>query len=214
MLTELVPVAIEKVEKALNESAGSFRQAAKLSYCKALYSYYLGFTEDAIRLFIGAKNDREFGLDALFKAANLLINPENEIMGGEMFHSQFEDDNENTQDVSNRMAEKFLNVCATRYSTMNGKRFSILILISNRDYVSCKQEIQKNYADSLDLQLMRSFLVFSSKQKSDIEQAINHLVKLANEQHVGFNFKRSIDSILCYTRCSKIRQYFAAKSIR
>ena len=98
----------------MSESAASFQQTVKLSYCKALYTYHMGFTGDAIRLFIASKNDREFGQDALFKAVNLLINPENEIMGGEMFHSQFEDENnEITQEASNRMAEKFLNVGAT-----------------------------------------------------------------------------------------------------
>lgn len=120
LLIKLVPAAIQKAEKALNESASSFHQTAKLSYCKALYSYYLGLTEDAIRLFTASKADREFGMDSLFKIVNLLINPENEIMGGETFKQdnpirQSEDD-EAAQYVSKRIAEKFLNVCATFFS--------------------------------------------------------------------------------------------------
>ena len=194
LLLELIPAAIQKAEKALNESASSFHQTAKLSYCKALYSYYLGSTEDAIRLLIASKGDREFGKDALFKIVGLLINPENEIMGGEMFHSQFDDEhNENTQEVSNRMAEKFLSVGAIynkllvpscdKVTIGNLKRKTLI-----PDYVSQKQEIQKNYGDSIDLQLMKAFLVFSSKQKNDIEVAISTLVKLTNEQPVRFRW--------------------------
>lgn len=70
----------------------------------------------------------------------------------------------------------------------------LLAALKNSDFdfnyvFSHKQEIQKNYADSIDLQLMKAFLVFSYKQKSDIEATIFMLVKLADEQHVGFNFR-------------------------
>lgn len=49
------------------------------------------------------------------------------------------------------------------------------------------KEIQKNYAESIDFQLMKSFLAFSTKQKSDIESAISNLVRMANDQTVSLS---------------------------
>ena len=66
-----------------------------------------------MKLFIISKNDNEFGLDSLYKIINALINPENEIIGGEMFHNQIDESNDfklSEWDVTCRVAGKFLSV--------------------------------------------------------------------------------------------------------
>lgn len=127
MLIELVPSAIEKAEKKIDETATSLNQTIELAYCKGLYNYYLGLTEDAIKSFIISKNDSEFGLDSLFKIINILINPYDEVVGGEMFHNLVEDESvddklKNTQEISIRMAGKFLAVSVFRIN-VNFKLF-------------------------------------------------------------------------------------------
>lgn len=113
-LIDLIPSALEKAEKIIHENAVSFNtQTVKLSYCKALYSYYQGSIEEAIKFFVISKNDNEFGLDSLYKIIYILINPENEIIGGEMFHNLIDESNDeklNAQEMSFRLAEKFLSV--------------------------------------------------------------------------------------------------------
>lgn len=62
---------------------------AGYNYCKGLLEWYTGEPNAALQAFNRARRDLEWGERAIYNMIEICLNPDNEIIGGEVFdHSE------------------------------------------------------------------------------------------------------------------------------
>uniref|UniRef100_A0A183IUL4 TPR_REGION domain-containing protein n=1 Tax=Soboliphyme baturini TaxID=241478 RepID=A0A183IUL4_9BILA len=107
--------------------------SAGYNYCSGLYEWYTGNPNAALQLFNRAKKDPEWGERAICHMIDICLNPDNEIIGGEL-------------------AEP----------------------IAVNDF-GIKPGIDYKYS------IMENFILLATKEKNNIEKALNNFTKLANQ---------------------------------
>ena len=82
-----------------------------LNFCKGMYEWYAGNPNEALKLFNKARKDHEWGQRAIYNMIEICINPDNQMLGGEVFESVDNDvtaDTKDSQEMALRTAEKLL----------------------------------------------------------------------------------------------------------
>ncbi|XP_072268672.1 tetratricopeptide repeat protein 21A [Pyxicephalus adspersus] len=107
----------------LNDAPKYFEQALSASsrttlepgynYCKGLHSWHLGQPNEALKYFNKARKDSDWGEKSVAEMIQICLNPDNEIIGGEVFDSLNEDnslsgDRRDSEKLGIRTAEKLL----------------------------------------------------------------------------------------------------------
>ncbi|XP_067824088.1 tetratricopeptide repeat protein 21B-like [Heptranchias perlo] len=84
------------------------------NYCKGLYLWYTGQPNGALKHFNKARKDSEWGQSAIYNMIQICLNPDSEIVGGNVFETLDEDfsgeltEKKETDQLAIRTAEKLL----------------------------------------------------------------------------------------------------------
>ncbi|XP_001096248.2 tetratricopeptide repeat protein 21B isoform X1 [Macaca mulatta] len=124
-------------------------------YCKGLYLWYTGEPNDALRHFNKARKDRDWGQNALYNMIEICLNPDNETIGGEVFENLDGDLGNSTEkqesvQLAVRTAEKLL-----------------------------KELKPQTVQGHVQLRIMENYCLMATKQKSNVEQALNTFTEIA-----------------------------------
>ncbi|XP_075683454.1 tetratricopeptide repeat protein 21A [Rhinoderma darwinii] len=83
------------------------------NFCKGLYCWHIGQPNEALKFFNKARKDNDWGQRAITNMIQICLNPDNEIVGGEVFDSLEEDNSvlgqkRDSEKLGVRTAEKLL----------------------------------------------------------------------------------------------------------
>ena len=84
-----------------------------LCFCKGLYEWYAGNANEALKLFNKARKDPEWGQRAIYSMIEICLNPDNQMLGGEVFETVDSDvhaESRDSQEMALRTADKLLKV--------------------------------------------------------------------------------------------------------
>ncbi|XP_003478712.1 tetratricopeptide repeat protein 21B [Cavia porcellus] len=128
-------------------------------YCKGLYLWYTGEPNDALRHFNKARKDSEWGQNALYNMIEICLNPDNETIGGEVFENLDGDLGNSTEkqesvQLAVRTAEKLL-----------------------------KELKPQTIQGHVQLRIMENYCLMATKQKSNVEQALNTFTEIAKSEN-------------------------------
>ncbi len=82
-----------------------------MCFCRGLYEWYAGNPNDALKLFNKARKDSEWGQRAIYSMIEICLNPDNQMLGGEVFESVDSDvhaESRDSQEMALRTADKLL----------------------------------------------------------------------------------------------------------
>ncbi|XP_054978983.1 tetratricopeptide repeat protein 21B [Sorex araneus] len=131
---------------------------AGFQYCKGLYLWYIGEPNDALRHFNKARKDSEWGQNALYNMIEICLNPDNETIGGEVFENLDGDlgnssEKQESVQLAVRTAEKLL-----------------------------KELKPQTVQGHVQLRIMGNYCLMATKQKSNVEQALNTFTEIATSE--------------------------------
>nr|XP_033787611.1 tetratricopeptide repeat protein 21A [Geotrypetes seraphini] len=113
------------------------------NYCKGLYCWHVGQPNEALKYFNKARKDNDWGQSAISNMIQICLNPDNDIIGGEVFESLDEENSNSTErkeyeQYGLRTAEKLLKEFHPR--TTQGQDQLIMLqnycLMATRDKVN------------------------------------------------------------------------------
>ncbi|XP_073097695.1 tetratricopeptide repeat protein 21B isoform X1 [Manis javanica] len=124
-------------------------------YCKGLYLWHTGEPNDALRHFNKARKDSDWGQNALYNMIEICLNPDNETVGGEVFENLEGDlgnspEKQESVQLAVRTAEKLL-----------------------------KELKPQTVEGHVQLRIMENYCLLATKQKSNVEQALNTFTEIA-----------------------------------
>ncbi|XP_045636505.1 tetratricopeptide repeat protein 21B isoform X5 [Ursus americanus] len=127
-------------------------------YCKGLYLWYTGEPNDALRHFNKARKDSDWGQNALYNMIEICLNPDNETVGGEVFENLDGDlgnssEKQESVQLAVRTAEKLL-----------------------------KELKPQTIQGHVQLRIMENYCLVATKQKSNVEQALNTFTEIATSE--------------------------------
>ncbi|XP_023385479.1 tetratricopeptide repeat protein 21B isoform X3 [Pteropus alecto] len=127
-------------------------------YCKGLYLWYTGEPNDALRHFNKARKDSDWGQNSLYNMIEICLNPDNETVGGEVFENLDGDLGNSTEkqesvQLAVRTAEKLL-----------------------------KELKPQTVQGHVQLRVMENYCLMATKQKSNVEQALNTFTEIATSE--------------------------------
>ena len=128
-------------------------------YLKGMYEWYAGNANDALKLFNKARKDQEWGQRAIYNMIEICINPDNQMLGGEVFESvdsEITTETRDSQEMALRTAEKLLRELNPR----PGQQM-------------------------MSFQLLSGMLQLTTKNKASIERAVNDFLSLASMEQQG-----------------------------
>lgn len=82
-----------------------------LCFCKGLYEWYAGNPNEALKLFNKARRDNDWGQRAIYSMIEICLNPDNQMIGGEVFESVDSDvhaESRDSHEMALRTADKLL----------------------------------------------------------------------------------------------------------
>ncbi|CAJ0578453.1 unnamed protein product, partial [Mesorhabditis spiculigera] len=110
---------------------------AGYNYCKGLHEWYCGEPNNALQAFNRARRDLEWGERAIYNMIEICLNPENEVIGGEVLEQS-----EENREIGCQTAEKFLK--ELRYKPGLDQRYNLMenyILMASRNKASMQQAV-------------------------------------------------------------------------
>ncbi|XP_075147410.1 tetratricopeptide repeat protein 21B-like [Haematobia irritans] len=133
-----------------------------LNYCTGLYEWYNGNPNGALRNFNAARRDGEWGPQAIFNMIEICINPDGDIPNGtELFEY---DDNGELSDarlIALRTADRLLKELRPRPGVINN--------------------------EAINHRMLKNFLKLASKQKFQIDSALQDFIELTNREDLQGN---------------------------
>nr|XP_019582896.1 PREDICTED: tetratricopeptide repeat protein 21B isoform X1 [Rhinolophus sinicus] len=127
-------------------------------YCKGLYLWYTGEPNDALRHFNKARKDSDWGQNALYNMIEICLNPDNETIGGEVF--------ENLDGVLGNSTEK---------------QESVQLAVRTAEKL-LKELKPQTVQGHVQLRIMENYCLMATKQKSNVEQALNTFTEIATSE--------------------------------
>ncbi|XP_068085087.1 tetratricopeptide repeat protein 21B-like [Anabrus simplex] len=156
---------LEDIQPFLSRAEGSFPRAkleAGLAYCRGLYLWYSGNTNEALRQFNSARLDQEWGQQAIYNMIEICLNPDDDTLGSEAF---IDYDNEYARDsyeMALKTAERLLKDLRPRPGGGD---------------------------EALNHRLLGNFFLLATRQKPNVERALQDFTTLASiemyRDHVG-----------------------------
>uniref|UniRef100_A0A2K6ETT0 Tetratricopeptide repeat domain 21B n=1 Tax=Propithecus coquereli TaxID=379532 RepID=A0A2K6ETT0_PROCO len=123
-------------------------------YCKGLYLWYTGEPNDALRHFNKARKDSDWGQNALYNMIEICLNPDNETIGVPFDTlSLFKKILQESVQLAVRTAEKLL-----------------------------KELKPQTIQGHIQLRIMENCCLMATKQKSNVEQALNTFTEIATSE--------------------------------
>lgn len=133
-----------------------------LLFCKALFQWYSGNLNGALRNFNLARQDPKWGQQALCNMIEICLNPDDEMLG-----DQFMD----TEDIEYRDSR------------------SMALKTSDRLLKELKSRLEASGGDSLKYRLLSNFRLLANQEKHSIERGLEDFVAIASQnnykEHVG-----------------------------
>lgn len=132
-------------------------QTAGLNYCKGLFEWYSGNPNVALKHFNAVRRDYEWGQQAIFNMIEICINPDDEIPNAMEFQDSIDSgDFNDSRAIALRTAERLLKELRPRPGGMDN--------------------------EALNHRLLHNFLQIASKQKYQIEYALQDFTELASRE--------------------------------
>ncbi|CEF66648.1 Tetratricopeptide repeat protein 21B [Strongyloides ratti] len=168
---------IEQAEKYLKSVVDINPRATMdcgYNYCKGLNEWYSGEPNAALQAFNRAKRDIEWRESAIYNIIEICLNPDNEIIGGEIYDVEGESNNEE----SNRY-----------YGAKSAQQFL--------------DEIKGRPQDEGRYELMSNFILMSTTNKASIQVALNNFLNMLVEKEPSTLTQQCINvgAILGSARC-------------
>ncbi|KAG8443540.1 hypothetical protein GDO86_012083 [Hymenochirus boettgeri] len=145
------------LEMAISHSSRSTLDPG-FNYCKGLYCWYQGKPNEALMYFNKARKDSEWGSSAINNMVQICLNPDNDLIGGEVFDKLGED---------NRILGE------RRESEILGVRTAEKLL---KDYHPRTAQGQSQ------LVLLQSHCLMATKEKANVEAALNTFTEMATAE--------------------------------
>ena len=152
---------LEDVSQYLNKSEEYVGTRASLepglNFCRGLYEWYSGNPNNALKLFNKARRDSEWGQRAIYNMIEICLNPDNQMLGGEVFESVDSDvhaESRDSQEMALRTADKLL-----------------------------KELKPKAGQQQISFKLLQGMLQLASKNKANIERALQDFLQLAAQDN-------------------------------
>uniref|UniRef100_A0A8C8SR38 Tetratricopeptide repeat domain 21A n=1 Tax=Pelusios castaneus TaxID=367368 RepID=A0A8C8SR38_9SAUR len=124
------------------------------NYCMGLYCWHMGQPNQALKYFNKARKDCDWGQRAINNMIQICLNPDNEIIGGEVFESLSEgDEKRESEQHGVRTAEKLL------------KEF----------YLHSKKEENQ-------MKMLQNYCLMATKDKLNVEKALSAFVEIAQNE--------------------------------
>jgi len=133
-----------------------------LNYCKGLYEWYSGNPNGALRFFNNARRDSEWGQQAIFNMIEICLNPDGDLPN-DALNDTDDLDFKDSRTIALRTAERLLKELKPRPGGMDN--------------------------EALNHRLLENFLLLSTRQKSNMEQALQDFTTIASQEeykdHIG-----------------------------
>lgn len=161
-LLDVMPF-LQRAEQGTNNP----NQVSGLNYCKGLYEWYSGNPNSALRYFNAARRDFEWGPQAIFNMIEICINPDSDIPNGnDLLDNGDSGDFSDARAIALRTADRLLKELRPRPIGLDN--------------------------ETLNHRMLQNFLKLSSKQKFQIESALQDFTELAAREE----FQSAVGPIL------------------
>uniref|UniRef100_A0A8C5WE05 Tetratricopeptide repeat domain 21A n=1 Tax=Leptobrachium leishanense TaxID=445787 RepID=A0A8C5WE05_9ANUR len=128
------------------------------NYCKGLYCWHIGQPNEALVFFNKARRDNEWGQGAISNMIQICLNPDNELLGGEVF--------ENLEDEKSPSEE---------------------VIESERRAVRTAEKLLKEFHPRSpqaqnQMSMLKSYCLMATKDKSNVEAALATFTEMATAE--------------------------------
>ncbi|XP_075778962.1 tetratricopeptide repeat protein 21A isoform X6 [Pelodiscus sinensis] len=144
------------------------------NYCKGLYCWYMGQPNQALKYFNKARKDSDWGQKAISNMIQICLNPDNEIIGGEVFES---------------LSEEYSDLKEKKESQQHGIRTAEKLL---KEFYPHSQEGQNQ------MKMLQNCCLMATKDKLNVEKALSVFVEMAQ------NERESVPAILAMAQAYMI----------
>uniref|UniRef100_A0A673TMP0 Tetratricopeptide repeat domain 21A n=1 Tax=Suricata suricatta TaxID=37032 RepID=A0A673TMP0_SURSU len=127
------------------------------NYCRGIYCWHVGQPNEALRFLNKARKDSTWGLRATYYMVQICLNPDNEVVGGEVF--------QNLAAESNPAARKDSEQHAVRTAEK---------LLRDLSPLSARGQTQ--------LRLLQSLCLLATREKANVEAALGTFVEMAQAE--------------------------------
>ncbi|EMP36129.1 Tetratricopeptide repeat protein 21B [Chelonia mydas] len=128
------------------------------NYCKGLYCWHMGQPNQALKYFNKARKDSDWGQRAINNMIQICLNPDNEIIGGEVFES---------------LNEENSNLKEKRESEQHGIRTAEKLL---KEFYPHSQKGQNQ------MKMLQNCCLVATKDKVNVEKALSVFVEMAQNE--------------------------------
>lgn len=152
------------IERA--EEAAVSANEPGLSYCKGLYDWYTCNPNGALRYFNNSRRDAEWGQQSVFNMIEICLNPDAELPSeGELNDTPEDVDVNNSRTIALKTAERLLKELKPKTNVLDN--------------------------EALNHKLLENFLLLATRQKTNIERALNNFTAIASQEE----FKENVGAI-------------------
>lgn len=152
------------IERA--EEAATSASEPGLSYCKGLYDWYTCNPNGALRYFNNSRRDAEWGQQSVFNMIEICLNPDSELPSESELNDTPEDvEINNSRTIALKTAERLLKELKPKTNVLDN--------------------------EALNHKLLENFLLLATRQKANIERALNNFTAIASQEE----FKENVGAI-------------------
>uniref|UniRef100_A0A8C7ECY3 Tetratricopeptide repeat domain 21A n=1 Tax=Nothoprocta perdicaria TaxID=30464 RepID=A0A8C7ECY3_NOTPE len=154
------------------------------NYCRGLYCWHMGQSNQALKCFNKARKDAEWGQKAVTNMIQICLNPDKEVIGGEVFEN---------------LEEEESNLDGKQEAVQHGIRTAEKLLM---EFCPCSQEGQNQ------LTMLRNYCLMATKDKNNVEKALGVFVEMAQKE------KESVQIILAVAQAYLILKQTSKATIQ
>ncbi|KAJ3090291.1 Tetratricopeptide repeat protein 21B [Quaeritorhiza haematococci] len=158
----------EKYFQVVEKKNGKAGLQAGYHFCRGLYHRYTNNPNLALKEFNQCRRDVEWGEQSLYHMIEIFLNPDNDTIGGEALESVTDDDHGGGGAGGGGMS-----------TSAGDKEDSELLAILTADKLL--KELPQN-PKSLRTQILEGHALLATKQKAEIERALNKFMEILNRE--------------------------------